>query len=138
EGPLSEGANIERKGREISVSPQDDFSGSLICTGFSRKSADEDDAFEMLRTLIRDTHGVRRMGTAATDLCMVAEGIFDGFYEKHLNPWDIGAGILIVEEADGKVTDFEGGNNFLQTGEVVASNGKIHDRIIETHRNSQK
>jgi myo-inositol-1(or 4)-monophosphatase len=76
------------------------------------------------------THGVRRAGSAALDLCSVASGRFDGFWEFNLNPWDTAAGALIAEEAGGKVTDFSGGPFQIASREVMASNGLVHDALL--------
>ena len=76
------------------------------------------------------THGVRRAGSAALDLCNVAAGRFDGFWEFNLNPWDTAAGVLIVEEAGGRVTDFLGGPFQIASRETLASNGLVHDALV--------
>jgi len=73
---------------------------------------------------------VRRLGSAALDLCMVAEGIFEGFWEENLQVWDVAAGSLIVKEAGGKITDFFGKNNYLFGKTIVATNGKIHKQML--------
>jgi myo-inositol-1(or 4)-monophosphatase len=74
--------------------------------------------------------GVRRAGSAALDLCYVASGRFDGFWEMKLKSWDVAAGSLIVKEAGGKVTDFRGGGFDILSAEILASNGKIHKEMI--------
>jgi myo-inositol-1(or 4)-monophosphatase len=75
---------------------------------------------------MRNSHGLRRLGSAATDLVYVACGRFDAFYEYGLSPWDVAAGAFIVERAGGKVCDFTGGSNFIFGGEIVATNNSIH------------
>jgi myo-inositol-1(or 4)-monophosphatase len=77
------------------------------------------------------THGVRRAGSAALDLCNVAAGRFDGFWEFNLNPWDTAAGVLLVEEAGGKVSDFSGGEFQIESRETLASNGLIHEALLD-------
>jgi len=77
------------------------------------------------------THGVRRPGSAALDLCYVASGRFDGFWEFNLNPWDTAAGVLIAQEAGGQVTDFTGGAFRISSEEVLASNGTIHGELLQ-------
>src|SRR5207344_1189136 len=86
--------------------------------------------FATLRFLFNNSHGVRRLGSAAVDLVYVACGRFDGFYEYNLNPWDVAGGALVVKEAGGMVTDFEGGNNFLFGKEIIASNTLIHQEYL--------
>jgi len=80
---------------------------------------------------MRDARGVRRDGSAALDLCYVACGRYDGFWELGLNPWDTAAGAFIVKESSGKVTNLTGGNFTVYKGEIVASNGLIHDQMID-------
>jgi len=77
------------------------------------------------------SRGLRRGGSAALDLAYVAAGRFDGFWELTLSPWDIAAGVLLVEEAGGRVTDFFGDRTFLETGHIVVSNGLLHDWMVE-------
>jgi myo-inositol-1(or 4)-monophosphatase len=69
-----------------------------------------------------NSHGIRRLGSAATDLSYVAAGRFEAFWETGLSPWDVAAGVIILRQAGGKVTDFKGSNNFLFGGEIVATN----------------
>ena len=75
--------------------------------------------------------GVRRMGTASLDLAFVAAGRYEGFWEAGLKPWDIAAGLLLVQEAGGFVTDFAGGKSMLATGDVVAGNPKVHKPFLD-------
>jgi myo-inositol-1(or 4)-monophosphatase len=77
------------------------------------------------------THGVRRDGAAALDLCYVAAGRIDGFWESDLNPWDVAAGILMVEEAGGKTTDFRGQSSAIHDRQILATNGHIHEAMME-------
>jgi myo-inositol-1(or 4)-monophosphatase len=85
------------------------------------------DTFKHLTSL---SHGVRRDGAAALDLCFVAAGRLDGFWEYKLNPWDIAAGALIVEEAGGQVSNLENGPLSLEEGHILASNGLVHEAIV--------
>ncbi len=80
------------------------------------------------------THGVRRLGSAAIDLAYVACGRFDGFYEYGLNPWDVAAGALIIEQAGGKVSDFSGKNDYLFGKEIIGSNPYIFDEFLKIVR----
>jgi myo-inositol-1(or 4)-monophosphatase len=84
---------------------------------------------KLLAELMEKTRGIRRLGSAATDLAYVACGRFDAFYEYSLHPWDVAAGALIVQEAGGAVTDFEGGDNYIFGKEINASNGYIHQEL---------
>ena len=108
----------------IRVSPTTQLSQSLISTGFPYYTFDRmADYLRILEKLMHQTHGLRRMGSAAIDLAYVACGRFEGFYEYNLHAWDMAAGVLLVREAGGIVTDFEGGNEFLYRGDVVAGCG---------------
>lgn len=114
------------------VSDAKDLQTSLLATGFppdTTKAARTN--ILQFKTLTDQTHGVRRDGSAALDLCYVACGRLDGFWEMKLAPWDIGAGSLIVEEAGGKVTNLAGGPLDISTGHILATNGKIHDELVE-------
>ena len=101
-------------GREISVSKVDSLKSSFLATGFPYTDFSKlDEYMDMFAYLARNTQGIRRLGSAAIDLVYVACGRFDGFYEYGLNAWDVAAGSLIVIEAGGKITDFDGGDNWL-------------------------
>src|SRR4051812_7094361 len=117
---------------KIKVSDKDDLSRSCLVTGFPYSYLDMPNGpLEVFEKLIRNNIPVRRLGSAAIDLCWVASGRFDGFYEHKLNAWDSAAGFLIVEEAGGKVTDLKGNPyNPYQPG-IIATNGKIHDELIK-------
>lgn len=80
---------------------------------------------------MRNSHGLRRMGSAAVDLVYTAIGRFEGFFEYNLKPWDVAGGVLIVQEAGGQVTDFGGGKDFLFGGQLIATNGKVHQEVLE-------
>lgn len=120
----------------IHVSDKADVGTSCLVTGFPYTYLDQPNGpLEVFSRLIRSGIPVRRLGSAAIDLCWVAAGRFDGFYEHKLQAWDSAAGYLIVEEAGGKVTDMEGNPyNPYQPG-IVATNGKIHDELLRWIRN---
>lgn len=103
---------------------------SLLATGFPydrRVSAENNfDAFVAIKQRCR---AVRRCGSAALDLCLVADGTYEGYWERKLRPWDIAAGIAIVRAAGGRVTDFDEGTSYMETGHVIATNGAIHDAL---------
>ena len=118
-------------GRPLSVSPTDLLKESLVVTGFAYDpKRDTNVNFRHFEAMSRVVQGVRRTGSAALDLCYVAAGRSDGFWELSLSPWDTAAGQVIVEEAGGRVTDFSGRAFSPYTPEVVASNGKIHDEML--------
>jgi myo-inositol-1(or 4)-monophosphatase len=118
-------------GRPISVSATAALNQSLVVTGFAYDpQRDTNINFRHFEAMSRVVRGVRRTGSAALDLCYVAAGRSDGFWELSLSPWDTAAGQVIVEEAGGRVTDFSGRPFSPYTPEVVASNGKIHDAML--------
>lgn len=117
-------------GNEINVSEAKAVKDSLVATGFPYY--DYDRIRPMLKSLehfMRYSHGVRRLGSAATDLAYVACGRFDAFYEYSLNPWDVAAGAFLVEQAGGKVSDFSLGNNYIHGKEIVGTNAKVFDEF---------
>ena len=125
-----------KNGERINVSNQDDFQRSLIATGFPYSSAEcEDDlqwVIEKLKHILPRCQDIRRLGSAALDLCYVAEGKYEGFYEINLKPWDVSAGILIVKEANGMISnEFGEGFDMFNDKCIVASNGLIHDELVE-------
>ncbi len=121
------GSGARMNGDFIGVSPNEEFGDSLIVTGFPGRRFQRMDAYiEVFKELLMETRGARRLGSAAADLCYVACGRFDVFYEFGLNPWDVAAGLLSVQEAGGRVTDFSLGNDVLFGKEIIASNGKVH------------
>ena len=112
------------------VSARQHISESLIATGFPFLGhGDYERYIQTLRGVMSQVAGVRRFGSAALDLSYLAAGRFDGFWEFDLNIWDIAAGILIVREAGGFVSDIAGSDSMLVTGEVVAGNDRIHDKL---------
>lgn len=116
--------------KKISVSTQDDLLKSCLVTGFPYTYLNEPNGpLEIFEKLIRKGIPVRRLGSAAIDLCWVACGRFDGFYEHSLQPWDSAAGFLIVEEAGGKVTDFGGESFSVYQPKLLATNNKIHTTL---------
>jgi myo-inositol-1(or 4)-monophosphatase len=129
-GEKGKGARLN--GRTLQVSSICALSRSLLSTGFPydlRESSVNN--FDHFRNFATRVHAVRRAGSAALDLCYVAAGRFDGFWEMKLAPWDLAAGSLIVREAGGKVTDFQGNPIHLDGKNVLASNGKIHREMMK-------
>jgi len=115
---------------KMQVSKIANLSESLVATGFPSHKRHKNPNIHFYHQITLRTHGVRRAGSAALDLCCVASGRFDGFWEFNLNPWDTAAGVLIVEEAGGKVTDFKGGPFQLNSRETLASNGLLHADLV--------
>lgn len=118
--------------RRIRVSKRTGLKGALLGTGFPVRKHDELDYYlETFRALFKDTSGIRRAGSAALDLAYVASGRLDGFWELHLQPWDIAAGALLIQEAGGIVGDTSGGSDHMTTGRVVAGNPKVFKEIVQ-------
>ncbi len=121
-------------GRRLQVTEARHLGESLLATGFPYYKFDKHDRYmKILEVLMQKTHGLRRLGAAAVDLAYVAAGRFEGFYEYNLKSWDMAAGVLLVLEAGGKVTDFTGGNDYLFGGDVVAG-GPVHAELLATIR----
>ena len=126
-------------GAPLRVSTADTLIDSLLCTGFPYTVQTEGEyLLGLFGDFIRRARAVRRLGSAAIDLAYVAAGRFDGFWEVRLNPWDISAGALLIEEAGGRVSNLAGGPFESRLGEVVASNGRIHDQMVETIRTRKR
>jgi myo-inositol-1(or 4)-monophosphatase len=118
-------------GKAIHVSQRAHLQESLLATGFPYDDFGKEAAYmELLRALMHNSRGIRRLGSAAADLAYVACGRFEAFYEYGLNPWDVAGGALLVREAGGTVTDFGNGDDWLFGEELVASNGHIHGELI--------
>ena len=114
----------------VHVSATANLAECLLATGFPSQKRHKNPNIFFYHQITLRTHGVRRAGSAALDLCCVACGRFDGFWEFNLNSWDTAAGVLIVEEAGGRVTDFRGGPFQLESREIVASNGLVHPAML--------
>jgi myo-inositol-1(or 4)-monophosphatase len=119
-------------GKMLQVSQTKSVKDSLIATGFPYHNFDRLKAFmQSLEYFFNNTHGVRRLGSAATDLAYIACGRYDAFYEYNLNPWDLAAGTFLIQQAGGKSTDFSGGSNYLFGKELVAGNNHIFDEFLK-------
>ncbi|MFN3406002.1 MAG: inositol monophosphatase family protein [Cytophagaceae bacterium] len=117
-------------GLKINISGINKIEDALIATGFPYRLLDKTDQyFDIIKECVKQSHGVRRIGSAAVDLAYVACGRFDAYFEFNLKPWDIAAGILLVQEAGGKVTDYSGGNDYIYGKEVLAA-GHIHSEML--------
>ena len=128
----SRGQGAQLNDRRIRVTPRKELTGALLGTGIPyREDQDLDAYLPTLKAMIKDTAGVRRAGSAALDLAYVAAGRLDGFWEYGLKPWDLAAGALLVQEAGGIVTDTDGNQNFLENGNLVTGNIKIHAEMMQ-------
>jgi len=131
----SRGAGAQLNDRRIRVSKRNDLEGALLGTGFPFKQQQHLETYlKTFKALFPMTAGIRRAGSAALDLAYVAAGRLDGFWEIGLNPWDMAAGVLLIQEAGGLVSDFSGGNDFLTTGNVVAANPKVFKAMLQKIR----
>jgi myo-inositol-1(or 4)-monophosphatase len=117
-------------GKPMQVSHTPELAEALLATGFPSQKRHDSPNVHFYHEFTLRSHGLRRAGSAALDLACVASGRMDAFWEFNLNPWDTAAGILLVEEAGGRVTDFSGGNFKLDSREVLASNGLIHGELV--------
>lgn len=132
------GKGATLNGKPISVSQKEDFTRACLVTGFPYKMpAHGDHPLKVFERAIMRGLPVRRLGSAAIDLCWVACGRFDGFWEYNLSPWDIAAGYLIVEEAGGRISDFDGKPYDVFDKETLATNGLIHEPLLAMIRNAE-
>jgi myo-inositol-1(or 4)-monophosphatase len=124
------GHGAQLNGKPIHVSRIEMLAESLVSTGFPSRKRHDSPNIHFYHEFTLRSHGVRRAGSAALDLAFVASGRLEAFWEFNLNPWDTAAGILLVEEAGGRLSDFAGGPFQLNSREVLASNGLIHDELV--------
>ena len=129
------GGGATLNGAPMEVSPVEHIGDAILATGFPyARDTVADNNFDNIPRIGKVAGGLRRMGSAALDLAFTAAGKLDGFWELQLNAWDVAAGILLVREAGGRVTDFRGRNDLqriLYGRHIVASNGRVHDAILE-------
>jgi myo-inositol-1(or 4)-monophosphatase len=129
----SRGCGAYLNDRRIRVSKRRQLDQSLIGTGFPfREFTLADDYLSIFRDMIRNTAGLRRAGSAALDLSYVAAGRLDGFWEFGLKPWDMAAGVLLITEAGGLVSDPEGNDTYMESGNLVCGNPKIFTQLLRT------
>lgn len=122
-------------GLEIKVSGTDRVIDSLFATGFPYYDYGRLEPYlNFFRHLMKHSHGIRRLGSAAADMAYVACGRFDGFYEYGLSPWDVAAGALIVKNAGGVVTDFKGEDEFIFGKEIIATNSKVYNEFLKVFK----
>jgi len=126
------GSCAHLNGRKIETSTTDNYSDSLIATGFPfRDYSKLDEYLKVLTYYIENTRGVRRMGSAATDLVYLAAGRFDVFFEYALKPWDVAAGAYIVQRAGGVISDFNGGDDYIFGEQILATNAYLYNSSLE-------
>jgi myo-inositol-1(or 4)-monophosphatase len=120
-------------GERLAVSGTNRLVDSLLVTGFPYTVHEEsEEMLGLFGAFISESRAVRRLGSAALDVCYVAAGRMEGFWERGLGPWDIAAAALLVEEAGGRVSDLDGRPFVLRTGRLLASNGRVHDEMLAT------
>ncbi len=125
-----QGGGAQLNGKAIRVSQATQLKECLVATGFPSHKRHKNPNIHFYHQITLRTHGVRRAGSAALDLCNIACGRFDGFWEFNLNPWDTAAGVLILEEAGGKASRFDGSPFELDSRETLASNGVVHEALL--------
>lgn len=119
-------------GERLQGSPKSTLGDLVLATGFPRRHLEELPSYlKEFELIFTDCRGIRRAGSAALDLCWTAQGIFDGFWEHRLSPWDVAAGALIVEEANGMCSDFEGRRAFLESGNILGATPVVHEQILK-------
>lgn len=127
-----EGEKAYLNGTQISVSSNETLGQSLIATGFPYYDFEKLEKYmQVFRELIPQTHGIRRIGSAAIDLAYVACGRFEGFFEYNLNSYDVAAGAFLVKQAGGTITNFSGGSEFIDAREIIAGNGFIGEELVK-------
>lgn len=120
-----------KNNKKIHVSSTKELSNSLLGTGFAyMRGSNLDESIDLFKNFTYLCHGIRRPGAAALDLCYVACGIYDGFYEKTLSPWDVAAGSLLIKEAGGSLSTFDGSDFSVYSKSIVASNSILHDAMM--------
>jgi myo-inositol-1(or 4)-monophosphatase len=127
----SRGAGAQLNNRRVRVTNRKSLDGTLLGTGFPFRARQHLDAYlGMFKTLFSESAGIRRAGSAALDLAYVAAGRLDGFWEIGLSEWDLAAGALMIREAGGIVTDFGGGDGYLESGNIIVGGAKVHHAIL--------
>lgn len=120
-------------GRRMAVSDQEGLEGSFLATGYPFRALPTLDVYlAIFRDVFRQSKAIRRCGSAALDLAYTAAGVYDGFFEFRLSPWDIGAGILLIREAGGVVTDLDGGHDYFRSGNILAGGPSVHRELLAT------
>ncbi|MCW8829901.1 MAG: inositol monophosphatase [Gammaproteobacteria bacterium] len=135
----SKGDGAQLNGKKLRVSGQVGLKGALLSTGFPYHDQSYLDTYlKTMKQMMAPAAGIRRPGSAALDLAWLAAGRTDGFWEFNLNAWDIAAGILLVREAGGIITDFAGGDRYLETGDIIAASPKVFPEMMKIISSSVK
>lgn len=122
-------------GTRMETSGRTGLDGAFLATGYPFRALSTLDCYlAIFRDVFRDAKAIRRCGSAALDLAYTAAGVYDGFFEFRLSPWDIGAGVLMVREAGGVVTDLDGGERFFRSGNIVAGGSAVQRELLATVR----
>ena len=131
-----QGGGAFRDGQPLQVTGTADMGNALLATGFSydRNEPGHDNNAGKIAKVLPVCRDLRRYGSAELDLCHVASGSFDGYWEMYLMPYDVAAGAVLVREAGGQVTDLAGGDDWLYGKQIAATNGNIHDELLELLR----
>lgn len=124
------GQGAYHNGRRIRVSSNDKLLNSLVATGFPYTQGNLDAIIARFSCVLSQVQGIRRLGSAELDLCYVAAGAFDAFWEEGLKPWDMAAGVTILTEAGGMITSLDGSPFDLYRGDILASNAKVHQELL--------
>ncbi len=124
------GQGAALNGRRIQVSQTDNLNSALLCTGFPYDVRERSEFARHFTNFIMNAQGVRRDGSAALDLAYVACGRFDGFWEEGLHPWDVAGAVLMIEEAGGRVSDYDGAPFDIYSAPILASNGLLHEQMM--------
>jgi myo-inositol-1(or 4)-monophosphatase len=132
---VEKGAGATLNGKSIQVSKISRLAECLVATGFPSHKRHKNPNIHFYHQITLRSHGVRRAGSAALDLCCVACGRYDAFWEFNLNPWDTAAGALLVQEAGGTITNFTGGAFDISSREVLASNSLVHNELLAEFKN---
>jgi len=134
----AKGMGAFRNGEPCSVSPREQLEEAVCASGFPYdRGSNGDDNLAELALFLQRARGIRRCGSAAVDLCLVADGTYDIYWEKGLNAWDLCAGALIVKEAGGRLSTYEGEEADPRSGKLVASNGRLHEAAVRTIREAR-
>ncbi len=134
-----QGSGAFRDKTRLNVNFNDKIEESLLVTGFPYDIKENpSNAIEIFSAFLKKARAIRRLGSAAIDFCYVASGVFDAFWEVHLSPWDICAGKLIVEEAGGRVTNFKNEKIDIYSKQILASNSKIHSKMLQILEQSKR
>lgn len=140
--PLGENLFVATRGggatwndQEIRVSQREGLEGAFLATGYPFRARGAIDVYlEAFRSVFLRARAIRRCGAASLDLAYVASGVYDGFFEFRLSPWDLAAGVLLIEEAGGRVSDLDGGVGYLQGGNLLAGSAALHAELLQTLR----